>query len=54
VLVGRPVLWGLATSGAEGVRDVLVHLRNEFARAMALSGVARVEEATPDLVAPPG
>ncbi|MBX6425303.1 MAG: alpha-hydroxy-acid oxidizing protein [Variibacter sp.] len=51
VLVGRPVLWGLATGGADGVRDVLQHLRDELARAMALSGVSRLEEATPDLVA---
>ena len=27
VLVGRPVLWGLAVRGADGVRDVLDHLR---------------------------
>jgi 4-hydroxymandelate oxidase len=53
VLLGRPVLWGLATTGADGVRDVLQHLRDELARAMALSGISRVEDATADLVAPP-
>lgn len=51
VLVGRPVLWGLALDGAEGVREVLTHLNEELRRAMALSGVARLEDATPDLVA---
>ncbi len=38
VLVGRPVLWGLATSGAEGVANVLTMLRTEFELAMALCG----------------
>ncbi|HLX56495.1 MAG TPA: alpha-hydroxy acid oxidase [Ktedonobacteraceae bacterium] len=38
VLVGRPVLWGLATSGAEGVSHVLELLRAELEIAMALSG----------------
>jgi 4-hydroxymandelate oxidase len=51
VLVGRPVLWGLAVGGADGVRDVLAHLRQELVRSMALCGVASIAEATPDLVA---
>ena len=51
VLVGRPVLWGLATRGAGGVQAVLEHLREELVRAMQLSGVARLSEAKPDLVA---
>jgi isopentenyl diphosphate isomerase/L-lactate dehydrogenase-like FMN-dependent dehydrogenase len=38
VLVGRPVLWGLAASGAEGVYHVLEILRKELELAMALSG----------------
>ncbi|WP_260867941.1 alpha-hydroxy acid oxidase [Streptomyces sp. SAJ15] len=38
VLVGRPVLWGLAVSGAEGAREVLSILRAELETAMALSG----------------
>jgi 4-hydroxymandelate oxidase len=53
VLVGRPVLWGLAVDGADGVRDVLDHLRGELVRAMALSGTPTLAEATPDLIAPP-
>ncbi|MCC3767453.1 alpha-hydroxy-acid oxidizing protein [Streptomyces sp. UNOC14_S4] len=38
VLVGRPVLWGLAVSGADGARDVLSILAAELEAAMALSG----------------
>jgi 4-hydroxymandelate oxidase len=52
VLVGRPVVWGLALRGGDGVRDVLLHLRNELTRTMALCGVARIADATPDLIAP--
>lgn len=38
VLVGRPVLWGLAADGADGVRGVLGMLRDELELAMALAG----------------
>jgi len=38
VLIGRPVLWGLAANGADGVYGVLELLRQELERAMALSG----------------
>ena len=38
VLIGRPVLWGLAVNGTEGVYHVLELLRNELELAMALSG----------------
>lgn len=38
VLVGRPVLWGLAANGAEGAYQVLEILRKELELAMALSG----------------
>jgi isopentenyl diphosphate isomerase/L-lactate dehydrogenase-like FMN-dependent dehydrogenase len=38
VLVGRPVLWGLAVNGAEGVDHVLDLLRAELELAMVLSG----------------
>jgi 4-hydroxymandelate oxidase len=52
VLVGRPIMWGLALRGADGVREVLDHLRGELTRTMALCGVAKLAEATGDLVAP--
>ncbi len=30
VLIGRPILWGLAVDGEQGVRNVLEILKNEF------------------------
>jgi 4-hydroxymandelate oxidase len=54
VLVGRPVLWGLATAGAEGVRQVLAGLQEELVRAMALCGATSLAQLTPDLVTGPG
>jgi len=50
VLVGRPILWGLALGGADGVRAVLQHLRNEFELAMALSGRSDVSQIDRGLV----
>lgn len=38
VLVGRPLLWGLAAQGVEGAQHVLEILRAELELAMALSG----------------
>ncbi len=38
VMVGRPVLWGLAANGAEGAYHVLEILHKELELAMALSG----------------
>lgn len=38
VLVGRPILWGLAAKGAEGVSHVLNLLRSELELAMVLAG----------------
>jgi isopentenyl diphosphate isomerase/L-lactate dehydrogenase-like FMN-dependent dehydrogenase len=38
VLVGRPVLWGLAVAGEAGARDVLELLRAELELALALAG----------------
>jgi 4-hydroxymandelate oxidase len=50
VLVGRPILWGLAIDGEAGARAVLETLRAELDHAMALAGCARVADATRDLV----
>lgn len=50
VLIGRPVLWGLAAGGEDGVRRVLRILRAEFDLAMALCGASNVEELWPDLL----
>ncbi|MEU6482650.1 alpha-hydroxy acid oxidase [Streptomyces sp. NPDC046887] len=42
VLLGRPVLWGLAAHGEHGVRRVLSLVRGELAQGMALAGCADV------------
>lgn len=43
VLIGRPVIWGLAVNGAAGVQHVLELLSNELALAMALAGCPDLE-----------
>jgi 4-hydroxymandelate oxidase len=50
VLVGRPVLWGLATAGAAGAAHVLRLLRDEFELAMAQCGAAAVESLSRDML----
>jgi len=50
VLVGRPILWGLAVGGEAGVKFVLEMLRQEFELAMALSGCTSLTGITRDLV----
>jgi 4-hydroxymandelate oxidase len=50
VLVGRPILWGLATGGADGVRDVVRWLTTDLERAMVLAGVTDVTAVPRDLV----
>ena len=51
VLVGRPVLWALATGGAEGVETVLRELVAELDLAMALCGCRTLDDVTADLLA---
>jgi 4-hydroxymandelate oxidase len=43
VMIGRPVLWALATEGAPGVARLLGWLGGELARAMALCGTPSVD-----------
>lgn len=50
VLIGRPILWGLANGGEEGVVQVLEFLRAELDLAMALCGARSLAELTDDLV----
>lgn len=54
VLIGRPVLWGLAVDGQAGVASVLAMLRRELELAMMLCGAPSVAQLTRDLVEPPG
>ena len=44
VLVGRPVIWGLATSGETGVSRVLGTLQEELITAMRLAGSPSLED----------
>ena len=44
VWVGRPVLWGLAYKGQQGVKLALKLLKDEFKLCMGLAGVTRVED----------
>jgi 4-hydroxymandelate oxidase len=54
VLVGRPVVWGLALGGEAGVDGVLTELGEDLARTMALCGVTDVHDVPSDLLARPG
>lgn len=48
VLVGRPILHGLANAGATGVAHVLRLLLDEFMAALALCGIDRLADLKPD------
>ncbi|HEX6655110.1 MAG TPA: alpha-hydroxy acid oxidase [Candidatus Limnocylindria bacterium] len=48
--IGRPILWGLAVNGDEGVGRVLDILADELEHVMALSGAAAISDLTPELV----
>jgi isopentenyl diphosphate isomerase/L-lactate dehydrogenase-like FMN-dependent dehydrogenase len=50
VLIGRPILWGLAVNGQEGARHVLELLRAELELAMLLSGCPTLADIQPALV----
>ena len=52
VLLGRPVLWGLAVGGEQGVLRVLQLLRAEIELAMALVGCSSLEEINQRLLCP--
>ncbi len=51
VLIGRPILWGLAADGEEGAFRVLEMLKAEFDLAMALCGARNVGEIDKSLLA---
>ena len=50
VLLGRPVLWALATGGADGVESCLRSLTDDLAHVMGLVGARSLAEITSDLV----
>jgi 4-hydroxymandelate oxidase len=51
VLIGRPVLWGLAVDGEAGAHTVLELLRREFDTALALVGCPRAADLVSDYLA---
>lgn len=53
VLLGRPVLWGLAYRGEAGVQSVLSTLKEELLLSMQLAGAAALKEVGRDLVKSP-
>ena len=52
VLIGRPILWGLALGGRRGVQSVLDHLRSEVKTSMQILGAKRIEDLDMSYLAP--
>jgi 4-hydroxymandelate oxidase len=52
VLLGRPVIWSLATGGSAGVADLLTWFEAELRRTMALCGAPTVADLDRSLVRP--
>ncbi len=50
VLVGRPILWGLAVGGGQGVQHIIELLRDELDLAMALTGCATLQDIDSSLI----
>jgi 4-hydroxymandelate oxidase len=50
VLIGRPVMWGLAAYGADGVQGVMEMLQTELARYMCMCGRPSLAAVSPNLV----
>ena len=53
VLIGRPVLWGLAVDGQAGVERVFNILRTEYDIALALSGLTSSRDVSHDILFKP-
>jgi len=53
VAIGRPLFWGLAVNGAEGVHGVLELLRVELDRVLGYCGQTSVRDLEPNLVCVP-
>ena len=50
ILIGRPWVWAMAGRGQQGLTDLLGVFQQEIAVAMALMGVKRIADITPDLI----
>jgi lactate oxidase len=51
--MGRPIMYGLALGGAQGVQSVLEHVRDNLTIVMRLAGTKNVKEITRDYIATP-
>jgi lactate oxidase len=51
--MGRPIMYGLALGGAQGVQSVLEHVRDNLTIVMRLAGTKNIKEITKDYIAPP-
>ncbi|CAN0309519.1 unnamed protein product [Ectocarpus sp. 13 AM-2016] len=51
VFIGRPVIWGLAHSGEDGVTDVINLLNEELVEAMRLMGCKKLADIERSMVA---
>ena len=50
VMIGRPWVWAMAARGEQGLVDLLQLFQKEIAVTLALMGVRRINEITPDLL----
>ena len=50
VLIGRPWVYTVAAGGERALADLLSLFQRELATAMALMGIRKIEEFTPDLI----
>jgi L-lactate dehydrogenase (cytochrome) len=50
VLIGRPWVWAMAGRGQQGLTDLLGVFQQEITVAMALMGVRKIADITPDLI----
>ncbi|CAF1509131.1 unnamed protein product [Rotaria sordida] len=50
VLIGRPILYGLACGGQEGVRRVLDILKRELVYDMACCGLTSIDQINKDIL----
>jgi isopentenyl diphosphate isomerase/L-lactate dehydrogenase-like FMN-dependent dehydrogenase len=50
VMIGRPILWGLAVDGQQGVENVLSLMKSEISLTMSLLGARNIDEITRDHV----
>ena len=50
VMIGRPIIWGLAVNGEEGVSKVIHILKEELSLAMSLSGCSSIDQINKDII----